>query len=64
MDTTEVFYGPNWSTVTARLPDAMYGHASVTVNNQVFIFGKKIFELFRNSAVWNIVLIFYIWKLL
>ena len=44
LDTTEVFYGLNWITLTAKLPKAMYGHASVTVNNQVLIIGKKIFE--------------------
>ena len=47
----------------ARLPTAMNNHASVTVNNQVFIFGKETFKWKRNTAVWNILLIFYIWKL-
>ena len=46
--------------MTAKLPIAMNKHASVTVNNLVFIYGKKTFELNGNSAVWNIVLIFYI----
>ena len=43
-----MFYEPNWSWTTldkAKLPNAMVNHASLTVNNRVFIFGKKIFEL-------------------
>ena len=60
LDTTEVFYGWRWSTLTAKLPIAMNKHASATVNNRVFISGKKTFELNGNSSVWNIVLIFYI----
>ena len=46
LDTTEVFYGPNWRwiTLTAKLPGAMFAHASVTVNNRVFTFGKKTLE--------------------
>ena len=57
-----MFYGPNrrWITLTAKLPNAMQDLRSVTVNNRVFITGKKIFEWNRNSPVWNIVLIFYI----
>ena len=62
LDTTEVFYGPNrrWITLTAKLPVAIYGLRSVTVNNRVFVIGKKIFEWNRNFPVWNFVLIFYI----
>merc|ERR1711874_746764 len=40
LDSTEVFYGRRWIT-TAKLPDAMYGHAMVTVNNRVFSFGGR-----------------------